>query len=476
MSDNASNTPTSLQAALQRLELSESRLAEAQEVAHIGSWEWTVGDNKEWWSDELYRICGYEPNAISPTFDTFAKMLHPDDADRVAALIQQAFTDRQPFNFEHRIIRPDGDCRTLMARCRVVVNNAGVVVRMVGTAQDVTDWKRLQEELHHAQKMEAVGRLADGIAHEFNNLLTIIGGYTHAALSKLDEDSAVASDLRHVRNASTSAAALTRQLLMLKGPLTGQRAPVDLNTLISELERLLRRTLGEQIQIITSLPKRVQPVLGDAGQIRQAIMNLAVNARDAMPRGGTLTIETRTGEPPLHDTVEVIVSDTGRGMDAATQAHIFEPLFTTKATGQRSGFGLFTVYGIVQNQGGTITVDSAPGRGTAFTIRLRSTPKTEAIEPVPQLPSGATSGGTETILLVEDDHSVRELTARLLREAGYRVLEAPSSNRALALVKDTAIHIDLLLIDVMLPGLNGVELFDALRGSRGHVRGLYMTG
>jgi PAS domain S-box-containing protein len=471
-----SKTPTSLQAALQKLELSESRLAEAQEVAHIGSWEWTVGDNREWWSDELYRICGYEPNSLSPTFDTFARMLHPDDSERVAALIQQAFKDRLPFNFEHRIVRPSGECRTLMARCHVVVNEAGVVVRMVGTAQDITEWKQLQEELQHAQKMEAVGRLADGIAHEFNNLLTIIGGYTHAALSKIDEHAAIAHDLHQVRNASASAAALTRQLLMLRGPQSGQRVPVDVNALISGLEGLLRRTLGEQIQIITSLPNRVNPVLGDAGQLRQAIMNLAVNARDAMPRGGTLTIETRTVEPPLHDLVEVIVSDTGRGMDAATQAHIFEPMFTTKAAGQRSGFGLSTVYGIVQSLGGTIAVDSAPGRGTAFTIRLRSAPKTQAIEAASERPSSATSGGTETILLVEDDQSVRELTARLLREAGYRVLEAPSSRRALALVKDTAIQVDLLLIDVMLPGLNGVELFDVLRGSRRHARVLYMTG
>ncbi len=472
--EKTSNSPTSLKSALQKLETSESRLAEAQELAHIGSWEWTVADNSEWWSDELYRICGYEPNSISPTFETFAKILHPDDAERVAALIQQAFRDRQPFNFEHRIVRPNGERRTLMARCRVIVDE-GTVVRMVGTAQDVTEWKQLQEELQHAQKMEAVGRLGDGIAHEFNNLLTIIGGYTHAALSKIDENHGIAPDLREVRNASASAAALTRQLLLLKGTQSHEKVAVDLNALISNLENLLRRTLGEHIQIITSLPMRVKHVQGDLAQLRETIMNLAVNARDAMPHGGTLTIETRHAEPPHADAVELIVSDTGAGMDAATQSQIFEPFFTTKAPGQRRGFGLSTVYGMVQSLGGTISVDTEPGRGTAFTIRLQAAPAITASAPAPK-PAAATLTGTETILLVEDDLPVRQLTARVLREAGYRVLEAPSSGRALGLVKDTAIHIDVLLIDLVLPGLNGVELFEVFRASRASARVLYMTG
>ena len=473
--EKASKYPTSLESALQKLEMSESRLAEAQQLAHIGSWEWTVADNSEWWSDELYRICGYEPKSISPTFETFAKILHPDDSERVAGLIQQAFNDRQPFNFEHRIVRPDGERRTLMARCRMIVDDTGVVVRMVGTAQDVTEWKQLHEELQHAQKMEAVGRLGDGIAHEFNNLLTIIGGYTHAALSKIDENDGIAPDLREVRNASASAAALTRQLLLLKGTQPHQTVAVDLNVLISNLENLLRRTLGEHIQIITSLPMRVKPVQGDLAQLRQTIMNLAVNARDAMPHGGTLTIETRHAEPLHSDTVELIVSDTGAGMDAATQSQIFEPFFTTKAPGQRRGFGLSTVYGMVQSLGGTISVDSEPGRGTTFTIRLQSAQAIAATVAAPR-PAAATLTGTETILLVEDDLPVRQLTARVLREAGYRVLEAPSSGRALGLVKDTAIHIDLLLIDLVLPGLNGVELFEVFRASRGSARVLYMTG
>lgn len=303
----------------------------------------------------------------------------------MAGLIQQAFNDRQPFNFEHRIVRPNGERRTLMARCRVIVDEAGAVVRMVGTAQDVTEWKQLHEELQHAQKMDAVARLGDGIA----------------------------PDLREVRNASASAAALTRQLLLLKGTQPHQTAAVDLNALISSLENLLRRTLGEHIQIITSLPMRVKPVQGDLAQLRQTIMNLAVNAREAMPHGGTLTIETRHAEPLHSDAVELIVSDTGAGMDAATQSQIFEPFFTTKA------------------------------------------PR----------PAAASLTGTETILLVEDDLPVRQLTARVLREAGYRVLEAPSSGRALGLVKDTAIHIDLLLIDLVLPGLNGVELFEVFRAA-----------
>ena len=473
-SDDLTKTSTTLPSTQQQLDLLESRLAESQEIAHIGSWEWTVADNTEWWSDELYRICGYEPHAISPTFDTFRKMLHPGDAERVAGLIQQAFIDRQPFSFEHGIIRPDGQRRTLMARCRVIVDDDDVVVRMVGTAQDITEWKQLQEGLQQAQKMEAVQRLADGIAHEFNNLLTIIGGYTHASLSKIDEDHLLAPDLREVRNASASAAALTRQLLMLNGAQAREHVAVDLNDLISNLENVLRRTLGERVQIITSLPMRVRSVLGDAAQLRQAIMNLAVNAREAMPHGGTLTLETRNGEAPHGNSVELLVSDTGSGMDAATQQQIFEPFFTTKAPGQRNGLGLSAVYGIVQSVGGTIAVESDPGRGTTFTLRFPATRVPLTVLRVPRKPSVLT--GTETILLVEDDQPVRQLTAKLLREAGYRVLEAPSSSRALALVNDTAIHIDLLFVDLVLPGLDGVELSKMFRERRRHAHVLCMTG
>jgi two-component system, cell cycle sensor histidine kinase and response regulator CckA len=356
----------------------------------------------------------------------------------------------------------------------VIVDDNNAVVRMVGTAQDITEWKQLQEEVQQAQKMEAVRRLAEGIAHEFNNLLTIIGGYTHSALSKIEENHLLAPDLREVRNASSSAAALTRQLLMLNGAQPRESVPVDLNDLVSNLEDVLRRTLGERIQIITSLPMRVRPVLGDPAELRQVIMNLAVNAREAMPHGGTLTIETRNGEAPYGSSVELLVSDTGSGMDAATQKQIFEPFFTTKAPGQRNGFGLSTVYGIVQSLGGTIAVDSEPGRGTTFTLRFTATKTPLSILRAPRKAGVLT--GSETILLVEDDQPVRQLTAKLLREAGYRVLEAPSSSRALALVNDTAIHIDLLIVDLVLPGLDGIELSRVFRQRRANARVLYMTG
>jgi PAS domain S-box-containing protein len=467
--------PTDLQGALRRLAVSESRLAEAQEVAHIGSWEWNVADNSEWWSDELYRICGFEPKSFNPSFDTFRQLLHPDDIARVEALIRRALEDRQPFNFEHRIVRPDGGRRTLMARCRVIVDEAGTVVRMIGTAQDVTDWRQLQDQVQQSQRMDTARRLADGIAHEFNNLLTIIGGYTDAALAKIDEHHPLAPDLREVRNAATFVASLTRQLLMLKGAPTGQAVTVELNGIVANLETLLRRTLGENIQVITSLPIGVRPIRADLSQLRQVIMNLAVNARDAMPQGGTLTIETRNGEPPHQDLVELIVSDTGRGMDAATCAQIFEPFFTTKEPGQGSGLGLSTVYGIVQGLDGAIAVESEPGRGSTFMLRFPAT--AAQAEPARSAPSAnAAPTGTETILIVEDDPIVRQLTARLLRDAGYRVLEAPSSARALALVKDTAIQIDLLLTDLILPGLNGVQLFEVFRRSRADARVLYMSG
>ena len=584
----------------------EARLAETQEVAHIGSWERTIADGSLWWSDELYRVCGFEPRSFRPSFQSFVDLVHSDDRERVSALIQQASIDHQPFAYELRIIRPDGQIRTLHSRGRVILDEAGQAARMVGTAQDVTErdatirlsesrlqaiinaepacvklvslegrlldmnpaglamidatdlsqvvgrsvidlvhpddrgrfldmhqaasagpargeyritglaggerWveshavpfetssgerailsvtsditerKRLEEQLRQSQKMEAVGRLAGGIAHDFNNLLTVIGGYTETALTQIPDETAAAAALREVARAADSAGALTRQLLMFSRKQIVRLSSLDLNAVITEVERLLQRTLGEDIEIVTSLPSGLHPIQGDATQLQQVLMNMAVNARDAMPRGGVLTIETRNvdrnrphrlGSPPT-GVVELRVSDTGCGMDEDAKTHIFEPFFTTKPLGHGAGLGLATVYAIIQGMGGTIQVASTPGRGATFTLQFPQSPTALESTFSSSAPASASDlQGTETILLVEDDDRVRAFAATVLKTAGYEVIEASRPAAALKMAKrsDAAIH--LLLSDVIMPGFDGVELMKRFRLSHPDTPVLFMSG
>jgi CheY-like chemotaxis protein len=331
--------------------------------------------------------------------------------------------------------------------------------------------------------MEAVGRLAGGIAHDFNNLLTVIGGYTETALAELPTDASTAALLREVRRAAESAASLTRRLLMFSRRQIVRLSPLDLNAVVSDVQQLLKRTLGEDIEIIASLPAGLHPIQGDATQLQQVLMNLAVNARDAMPRGGTLSIETtnvghgmRSGGS-AREAVELRLSDTGCGMSDATKAHIFEPFFTTKELGHGAGLGLATVYAIVQGMGGTIQVSSEPGRGTTFTMRFPvSKVPLEVVPAAPAARANADLHGTETILVVEDEDTVRTLTANVLKNAGYVVIEASGPAAALQMAERSASTIHLLLSDVIMPGFDGVELSNRFRQSHPHTPVLFMSG
>jgi two-component system cell cycle sensor histidine kinase/response regulator CckA len=358
---------------------------------------------------------------------------------------------------------------------------------IVAVARDVTDRKRLEQQLQQSLKMEGIGRLAGGIAHDFNNVLTAISGYTELALETLGEGHPVAPDLTEVRDSAARAAALTRQLLAFARKQVIQPRLLSITELVHNLEGMLGRLLGEDIRLNTRLADDLWTVSADPGQLEQILVNLAVNARDAMPRGGTLTFETAnvalgTDYAEAHpdvtpgEYVQLTVSDTGVGMSETVQRHIFEPFFTTKEPGKGTGLGLATCHGIVNQSGGHIWLYSEPGRGTTFKIYFPHA--VGAAEPVPQaLPRDqAIAGGTETILLVEDDRLVRRFATAALQRLGYQVIAAETGDQAIRLAEELREPVDLLFTDVVMPGTNGPEVARRVRAVHPAVRVLYTSG
>jgi signal transduction histidine kinase/CheY-like chemotaxis protein len=346
--------------------------------------------------------------------------------------------------------------------------------------------RELEEQLRQSQKMEAVGRLAGGVAHDFNNLLMVIRGRSELLLHHVKEGEPLRRHIALIREAAERAVGLTQQLLTFsrKGVLRPQ--VLDLNAAVTGMATMLRRLIGEHIELSVCPGEGLWRIQADPSQIEQVVMNLAVNARDAMPHGGRLTVETANvtldesfarshagSRPGAY--VRLAVSDTGVGMDAATRAHLFEPFFTTKAPGQGTGLGLAMVYGIVKQHRGYVTADSEPGRGSRFTIYLA---RSEAPVTAPALPwsGSAPPGGRETVLLVEDEQSVRELVKEMLRERGYTVIEARHGADALVAAEQHTGAIHLLLTDIVMPEMGGRELARRLRASRPDVRVLYMSG
>jgi PAS domain S-box-containing protein len=398
---------------------------------------------------------------------------------------EQASSRGEPFQAEYRLIRKDGQT--------IWVSDSAVVVRgsdshqvMEGIIVDITERKLLENQLQQSRRMEAIGRLAGGIAHDFNNLLTIINGYAEMALHRTGVSPEIKTDLQQIGNASERASVLVRQLLAFGRKQVLQPKSLDLNAIVEGLDKLLNRLMGAHIEMITLCGPDIGTVKADPSQIEQVIMNLVVNARDAMPNGGRLTIETSNVELDAnyardHATVKpgpyvmLAVSDTGIGMDQETQAHIFEPFYTTKGGSRGTGLGLSTVYGIVKQSGGYIWVYSEPGRGTTFKVYL---PRVE--EPVTKAPAVVEGRvdrkGTETILLVEDEKAVRDLARSILVGQGYSVLVAESAAHAEDLAANSSREIHLLLTDVVMPGVSGRELARRVTARRAKIRVLFMSG
>ena len=582
----------------------EAALNESQRLARIGSWTWQVDPDIVHWSDEMFRIAGRDPANGAPSYAEQAAMYAPPEV--LASAVAATLTTAEPFEVEVALLRPDGERRSIVARGAAVTDATGRVVRVYGTARDisearnalqaahdrlerserryrdlvenlldivfsldlegrvhyvspaverfgytageltgehftrlfhpddlaaaeeafrktlggddepaeyrvldksggvrhvqisaravregeqvtgitgvavdVTGQRRAEEQLRVAQRLEAIGRLAGGIAHDFNNLLVVILGYADLALDGLDPGHPVRSQIEPICRAGERAADLIRQLLAFSRRQLLEPEVVSLNDVVRGVEGMLRRVIGEDVVLRTKLREELEPVLADPGQIEQVLMNLVVNARDAMPDGGTLTIETGRGSVANGTAGSVVlrVRDTGHGMDAATRARIFEPFFTTKPQGEGTGLGLSTAYGIVKQSGGSITVETSPGKGSTFTLAF---PPDRSGAPTVRRDSGRERGaagrGVQSILLVEDEQSVRDLTYRFLSTAGYDVIATSDAAEAEQAFAARNGQIDLLLTDLVMPRMNGDELATRLRALQPGLRVLFMSG
>ena len=388
--------------------------------------------------------------------------------------------------FESQVHRKDCGMIWISESARAVRDRQGALLCYEGTVEDITERKRLEHQLIQSQKMEAIGRLAGGVAHDFNNVLTAIMGYSELLLSGTGSEESRRRHTEQIKKAAERAASLTSQLLAFSRRQVLTMRVLDLNDVVAVLEPMLRRLIGEDITLVTVPDLELERTRADMGQIEQVIMNLVVNARDAMPRGGTLTIETanveldqayvdRHGLVPPGAYVKLTVSDTGCGMDAETQSYIFEPFFTTKEPGRGTGLGLSTVYGVIKQSGGYIWVYSEPGQGTTFKIYL---PRVEDAVKIsePGVVSAESPRGTETVLLAEDDEGVRELAGGALERRGYSVLMACGGEEALLISGRHAGPIHLLVTDVVMPGISGRELAERLVPLRPDMKVLYMSG
>ncbi len=462
---------TARRAAEIALHESDERLRSAMTAARMGHWEWSVDRNRVTWSPEVYALFGIDEARFDGAFESYIGLVHADDRARVQQLIEACLRGPQnEVSFEHRVLADDGSTRWVESRGRTFRDEAGRALRMAGTCMDATRRHELEEQLLHSQRMEATGRLAGGIAHDFNNLLTVIMSYSELGRFTLDPNHPSYEALEQINVAAQRAAALTRQLLIFARKEVVEPKVIDLNHLVESVAKLLHRVVGEDIIVSIDLCGEPAPVTMDPVQCEQLLMNLAVNARDAMPGGGSLRIRTLIGE----SAVSVSVSDTGLGMPTDVRQRAFEPFFTTKDIGKGTGLGLSTCLAIVRGAGGTIEITSEVGRGTTFNVELPRA-KTDADAEAPGH-SSVMPRGDETVLLIEDDAVVRQLTARILRRQGYKVLVATQANEALLLAADHTTRIDLFLSDVVMPGESGPSVIERLSAERPRTKVLFVSG
>jgi PAS domain S-box-containing protein len=443
-------------------------------------------DGKRLYNSPAYeRILGYTTDELQNT--SSLEQVHPDDRNLVEEAATEARAGGVCRTIQYRMRHKDGAWHILESVASAVLDAHGKMEKLVIVNRDVTARRNLEEQFRQAQKMEAVGRLSGGVAHDFNNLLGVIIGYAEFLQENLEPENALRSSVDEILNAGKRAASLTRQLLAFSRQQVLDPKVVNLNGAVSDMEKLLRRLIGEDVELSTRLASDLGQVKADQGQLEQVVMNLAVNARDAMPQGGKLTIATenvvmdeafvRRYPYPVQPGPYVCLSvtDTGSGMDTETKARAFEPFFTTKEKGKGTGLGLSTVYGVVKQSGGYIDIFSSLGSGTTFKIYL---PRIN--DPVNlQAPAQGEAGsfeGKETILLAEDEGSLRTLTRTTLERCGYKVLEAKDGVEALAQSEAYDLPIDLLLTDIVMPGMGGPALAQELTRRRPDVRVVYMSG
>ncbi len=467
------------------LRIAEERMRFALEAAGFGIWDMDYATGTIHWSEILEAHYGLRAGTFRGTFEAFVECIHPDDRASVLETVGRAAKAGADFATQHRSIWPDGTVRWLSGAGRVHLGEHGKPVRALGVTSDVTERRTLEDQYQQAQKMEALGRLASGVAHDFNNLLTVILGYCELLLADVGPDDPRQADIGEIQRAGTLAAGLTRQLLTFSRKEIIEPTRLDLNEVVTELRAMLGRLIRVDVEVALNLRSEPAIVNADRGQVEQIVLNLAVNARDAMPKGGALTIETADVEIDDHYAkthldlkpgpyVVLTVSDTGTGITPQVRARLFEPFFTTKEPGKGTGLGLPTVHGIVVRSGGSVHVHSEVGRGTSVRVYFpRANPAAMIVDP-PAPVAREPRAGKATVLVVEDADGVRALGRRMLERQGYTVLLAANADEALELFERNS-SIDVLLTDIVMPGASGPELTRRLVERRPALKVIYMS-
>lgn len=474
------------------LEEQRRHLVEAQRLAQMGSWSWKAPDGAVVWSEQLYKIYGVKPQQFGGTFDAFIGFIHADDRPRIAAIIQDAVRNGHGFLIEERIVRPDGEVRFLRSSGEPVKDAQGKLLQMQGVCQDITEWHHAQkalvetrEQLAHAQKIEALGQLTGGAAHDFNNLLGVVLGSLELLRKRLGDDPKSQRLLQNALAGAKRGAALTQRMLAFGRRQELRPETVALPALIRDMNDLLQRSAGPMISIELRFPPDLVAAHVDSNQFELSLINLAVNARDAMPDGGTMTIDAReetlpAGSPtglPAGRYVCVSVRDSGVGMDAETLARAAEPFFTTKGTGKGTGLGLSMVQGFAEQSGGRLELKSAKGAGTTATIWLPAVEGAAAVAPVrgEHAPHTPAQGKPLNVLLVDDDALVLESTAAMLEELGHKTQQAASGVEGLeAFRRDQTI--DVVITDHAMPGMTGEQMAQRLHTERPELPIIIATG
>ena len=468
-----------------RLRDSEERLRAAIAAARMGTWRWHVPSNTQRVDGSMSRLLGLGEGEVAETYELFREHIHPEDRERVDAAFSHALQGGG-LDVEFRVIWPDGTIRWLSDHGLLIADEQGRPEYLTGAVIDITERKAAEERLIQVQRMDAVGQLAGGVAHEINNMMTAVLGFSELLLNQLRTSDPARSDVAQIRKAAGRAAMITGQLLAFSRQRPLQPRVLDLNRLVADVEPMLRRLMGEDKLVVLDLSPGLGYVRADPGSLEQVIVNLAINARDAMPSGGTLTLATRGQRipetprrhpdgPPAGPQVVLSVADTGHGMDQVTRAKVFEPFFTTKEVGQGTGLGLAVVQGIVNQSGGTIRLESTVGRGTTFEIYLPETDEPFVGEAAGEGEETGDPPGTRSVLVVEDEELVRDFACRLINAQGYRCLQAANGAEALEWVRERGDELHLILTDVVMPVMGGRALAEQVARLRPDLPVLYMS-
>jgi len=473
--------------AAEDLRESKERYDAAVLGSESGLWDWNLLTNQVFYAPRFKELLGYKEDEFPNVLCSFLDHLNPDDRPAVELAFKQHLKERTPFNVEYRLQTKAGEYRWFNARAQALWDAEGKAYRMAGSIVDISERMLLEERYHQSQRIEAVGRLAGGIAHDFNNMLGVILIHCESLGERLPVNSPEWQSVKQIQTASVRSAALTRQLLAFSRKQILLPRILDLNFSVAEISSMVKSLIGDDIELVIHPSEKLGYVKADPGQIHQVVMNLMVNARDAMPHGGRIVVETANvqwGGQQLPVNVPIVpgpyvmlsVSDNGCGMEPEVLRHIFEPFFTTKEQGQGTGLGLATVYGIVKQSEGYVVAESEPGQGTTFKIYLPQV-EGELVAPAAEHEKTQASGGNETILLAEDEPLLREIFRMQLEGAGYKVLEAENGDEAAEIAEKHRNRIHLLLTDlVMAGGTNGVELAATLNATQPGIKVVFMTG